>query len=728
MKSFLRAIIIIAAMQSAVVATSNAQTISWPFNGAGSSAAYLEGGEAAASQLQSTPTGGHTFQCVWSAASKNGIGALDPKTLQPENGQSWVAWSIDPATGTDCSNPGTGAISVFTYEQTDSVVGNRLLFNGATTGLGTYANGGVFTANTPGGAAKLIYTSACVATGWDTTANPTVPVETCNLPASITTFLQAQGSMTVAGTDIRPEDAAFATLRTGGTACGAAVASGSQYLGLGYPFAISGTPSTINSFYSTGTFNVTNFTLPSSYSVFRLGAAPVVVQVNQTDGTANGFANTGITNITSGELANFLDGTYSRTQDLQGGTSAGDEGVIVLLREPLSGTFNTMEYNVPNTLENQSSMEVGLNQQSAQVNCAGGSPKNNPQHALTKLVGGVQGERDRVIGTGEMENVLFGASSISTPPVGPVLGWSFWSAPNLQGAYSGRTNYNTNARYLTVDGVDPLMASYGSYTGSSVQGVATATFAAGGSATFTGTGNISLSGFNGCSGTTALLAVSGGVAGAITVTGSGNGCTAAPTTAVCAAAGTGGSTCSAAPNNVVDLTSTLTPAVCPAGTCPAGTIPTPLNGGLTAVTMTNVINGSYPIWSFLRLVCAGSGTPACTAASGVASAAQNFVALGSSVNALHPPDFVPVTNTVNTAWNSIVVRSHFTPPGTPATGTLVGCTPVSNGTTTTGTHAALECGGDVGGVVYTIQGDIDFAIDFQSGLGVKGVGETKRRR
>jgi cation transport regulator ChaC len=54
---------------------------------------------------------------------------------------------------------------------------------------------------------------------------------------------------------------------------------------------------------------------------------------------------------------------------------------------------------------------------------------------------------------------------------------------------------------------------------------------------------------------------------------------------------------------------------------------------------------------------------------------------------------------------------------------------VANGTgPTTGSHAALECGGDVGGVVYTIAGDKDYETDFQSGLGVKEVGEINHRR
>ena len=608
------------------------------FNGAGSSAAFLELAEAAGSNYAIPIPGGDTYQCVWSAKSgaSTGLSMTDGSTFVTENGNSWIAWSIDTSAGgvTDCSTPGPTP-NIDTYVSTDSVIGNRLLFNNSTGLLG----------GTPGTTAGLVYAASgegyannCSATGWDTTANPTKPVEVCTLPAQIVTFLQTAHPMTAAGTDIRPEDAVFATLRVGGTGCGTAVA-GSQYLGLGYGFETG--PSNLVqflSYFGGSPFNVANFTLPGSYSVFRIGAAPVIVHINQMDGTAlgaghAGFADTNITNITSGELANFLDGTSSRTGDM-GQASGTSEGVVVLIREPLSGTYNTMEYNVPNTVENQTSMDVGVNQPSAQVNCNGPGVLSNPMNIPSKTAGGFAGARQRVIGTSEMENVMFGTGTESNLPRGPVLGWSFWSRPNFQNAYSGTVAHsNTDARYLTVDGVDPLMAKYGTYS----------------------------------------------------------------------------------PNPV--------PAsgICSSGTCPAGTIPTLTNGGLSAVTFPHVIDGSYPIWSFLRLVCIGSGTTSCNEASALAAAAQNFVALGSSVTALAPPDFVPVSSST-TAWNSVVVRSHFTPPGT-----TIKCTTVANGTTLTTitAHKAPECGGEVGGVVYSVTGDIDYETDFQTG---KYVGEINHRR
>jgi hypothetical protein len=244
-------------------------------------------------------------------------------------------------------------------------------------------------------------------------------------------------------------------------------------------------------------------------------------------------------------------------------------------------------------------------------------------HIATKA-----GYRSRVIGTGEMLNVLFGVTNIGAPPTGAILGYAFWSTQNFKNAYSGSSPYNTNARYLTVDGVDPLLNFYGPYPGS------------------------------------------------------------------------------AGP--------------CGSGTCPAGTIPTPGNGGVGSVTLANDADGSYPIWSFLRLVCTGRGTSAaCAAANSLTTAAQSFVTFGAAKS---QPDLVPIAS-------ATVVRSHFLPPGI---GTL-GCT-LSNGTIVSDGGAIKginepECGGDVGGEVLTIVSDQDYIKDYQAtGVSSKHTGHTGLRR
>lgn len=81
--------------------------------------------------------------------------------------------------------------------------------------------------------------------------------------------------------------------------------------------------------------------------------------------------------------------------------------------------------------------------------------------------------------------------------------------------------------------------------------------------------------------------------------------------------------------------------------------------------------------------------------------------------------------------SSTVASSHFLPPG-------IGSIPCNSGTVANGTGAGTitgvagipeaECGGDVGVVVLTIEGDIDYKTAFQKSVGKKHTGETGKRR
>jgi hypothetical protein len=142
------------------------------------------------------------------------------------------------------------------------------------------------------------------------------------------------------------------------------------------------------------------------------------------------------------------------------------------------------------------------------------------------------------------------------------------------GGYGWYVNPSTNGGngdpYHISDGTlsnelpSPAVTNYGIGQGY-IQGtgnVGSATYLSGGS--LTGTGSVTLSDFNNsCSGATATMAVAGGVAGAITVTNSGSGCTADPTSAACAS---GTASCS----GTVALTGTLTGGV--AGAYTYGTV------------------------------------------------------------------------------------------------------------------------------------------------------------
>ncbi|ADV83296.1 hypothetical protein [Terriglobus saanensis] len=555
--------------------SANAQTPAVQINGLGSSALFLETGLAASST--SSGLGG---TCVWSSTGSTAGSiavATDTSTggSLTDSGQSWVAWTPSslPASATTCSDANvTSATKVWAYLQTDSVVGDRCLFN---------AN------KTTGAQCSIAYPTAGVAP-----ANLILPAGSeFALPPKVATAL-SNSVVNAAGTDIRPEDAAFAAARStfpGG--CGTAMGTGAnaQYLGLGY-----NNGDNISSFFSTSTFHVVNFTLPSVYSVTPIGATPILVVVN---GDSTGFNNPSspVNNISSDALAKFLDGRNSFTGQALATPVASGAAVTALIREPLSGTYNTMEFNVPNTTVEQTSQDVGLNQPATQRDCNPVGVGLNPMNIMTAS----GGHRRRAIGTGQELSEVLDTTNNGTN----TLGYGFWSVANFKGFTSALA---PNAKYLTVDTIDPLLTNSATHT---------------------------------------------------------------------------------------------------------GVIPTTGSADLAHVTLSHVQDGTYPIWSLLRLVTVD--TTATANAVALSNAAQAFVSSGTSTSR---PDFV-------TANRLTVVRSHFLPP---ATG--VGEPPLASianghvGNITSSNCTAPEAGGDVGGQVFTLAADSTFC----STNGPNG--ETEHRR
>lgn len=507
----------------------------------GSSAFFLEAGLGA-----NLSTGPIDAACVWSASS--GVTATDA-TVSPsavDSGSAWVAWTT--GTGGSCTSPASNAV-IYAYLNTDSVVGNRCLFNGCTL---TYPT-------TDPAPAGLILTGGVADCG--TTGE-------CDLPEVIATKLNAQVT-NVAATDIRPEDAEFAIARALATPCGGAIGT-TQYLGLGYSNG-----GVINSAIpgSTKKFNVVAFKLPATApNVTVVGATAVLFAVHSSN-DANGFATD--SNITSTALAHYLDGTTN--------TTPGGEAANVLLREPLSGTYNTVEYNVTNTTALATSQDVGKNQPAAQRNCilSGGVEVANPTLKFTAANGA---ERLRAIGTGEELTEVGAFTNANTTDNNNNLGYGFWSVANY--ASLGKV---THTGYYTVDGVDPL-----------------------------------------------------------------------------------------------NSTST---------SCKySGVIPTTGTSELACVDMHNVANGSYPVYSLLRMV--NTSTAISSTVSSLASAAQDFVSFGTDTSR---PDFIRPSSMTT-------IREHFTPP----LGLSGSTYPSTNTdgdkqfTTRTACTALPEAGGDVGGVVVTL--------------------------
>jgi ABC-type phosphate transport system substrate-binding protein len=485
------------------------------FNGAGSSAMFNTFGFAA--RLGASPVCGKSGVAHnWS--KKNGASAHDSRSasISDVTGNIWVVWDNSTTPTVICA-----------YLSIDSGIGDRAFFAVPT--------------NT------IVLAPADSGSAGDQLVPTPMPADE-NLPSAVFNALNG-AAFNAAMTDIRPEDALFATNRAMATLT-------ANRSGLGYGPPPIGVP--IHSFFSTksvlpvgfaltGTDPISGKAARSSYTTTNIGASPVVVFVNKTNTLAGHLGSSVFSNVNRFVLASLLGGPQSgfysltRTRDLAPTLGLPSVGIHVMLREPLSGTYNTMEFNIPNSKEIASSQEIGVT-----------PPADNPLNQ--GYASG--GSRQRVVGTGEMV-----AEVAATPDS---LGYSFWGFGNF-------ANVTTSTKYLTVDGVDPIRASY-----------------------------------------------------------------------------TGG-----------------TFPTCPAPPCTG------------ALTFPNVKNGTYPIWSVLRIVTA-SPVP-----TGIANLVHAAIA-----NATTIPDFVP-------ANQLFVFRSHYTQAG------IVG----ANG------HKNPEKGGDVGGAAYTVQADSDNILD-----------------
>lgn len=434
---------VLAVAHFAFASVSHAQNLQ--FLGGGSSALFLELGQSAATFIGANA-------CIWTANISDGnIAAKDvrPATADVQTGKVWVVWDRG-TTGTDCQHP-SADFNVYTYLSVDSVIGDRCYFATDAGGSGCTA---VYTptAAEANAAGNLLGSAAPFA---DSASNASCAgtVSPCIIPTTVTTFLNGKRWF-VAGTDIRPEDAKFASFRAL-TACTTTIFRNpfggglTNTNGLGYnvggPQAGVGVP--IQSFYSAPVFTVLDFNITGNdpitnlpvpgYTVNTVGAQPIVVAVSPAGGTGIGAA----TDINTFTLTLFYNGVLGRSTDLLGPTT-NPSLLTILVREPLSGTFNTFEYSVPNSNEFHTSQELG------NCNSGTGAPGTNPMN-LQSANGAVLAARRRVLGTGEMV-----AQLQATPAGENRIGYFFWSAAN------GSHFTSTNGKYLTVNGVDPLANSY----------------------------------------------------------------------------------------------------------------------------------------------------------------------------------------------------------------------------------------------------------------------------
>lgn len=313
-----------------------------------------------------------------------------------------------------------GSYSIAVYYQVDSTVGVRSFFNSDTvvcptvnTGLAAGANKGY-----PGNS---------------DVAGTAIPNE---ILAAI------NGSIVNAGaTDITPEDARVATERC---------------FALGYSTTIP----IKSSVSSTSLATPVRFNLSArTFTLTSLGADPIVVFINNGP-TFSGLSGSNL-NINSFTLAGYLSGQLNLTSDLTLASGAVQKPVHTYIREPLSGTYNTLEYTNPESLAKlsftggrQSGSTAASGGQEFAVDPTANNPLNEPVTGSAADPAAVANSgRKRAIGTGELIKAVAADTT-------DALGYAFWSTGNFSTGNGG-----ANLRYLTVDGADPIQDSY---TGGSV--------------------------------------------------------------------------------------------------------------------------------------------------------------------------------------------------------------------------------------------------------------------
>jgi len=365
-------------------------------------------------------------------SSANPITLNDPRSssILPEPGNIWIVWNDAAANHT------SGGVVCF-FVVVDSIVGVRSYQARATVSL-------------PAGLVGVADAGIVPLLGF---SGPGGTAET--LPANIQSIVNG-AVINVGITDIRPEDAKFATMRAL-TAYGTQV-TGRSATGVGYgPFPLG---TTIQSSQSGGIANPVDFAIDPGdtdpinssvpvrhYAESGTGAAPVMVFANQQNTGSGHFGDGNYTNINRFVLANVLSGNESHIRAIATVAGEADAGIHVFIREPLSGTYSTMEWCVPNSREVSGDPSWGVGAVSGQESNINPSNNSCTTKPCTVESGNPLwhifangGTRGRVVGSGDM------VTAVNNTADG--FGYSFWNFSSYQG--------KSHIKYLTVDGVDPL--------------------------------------------------------------------------------------------------------------------------------------------------------------------------------------------------------------------------------------------------------------------------------
>ena len=326
--------------------------------------------------------------------------------------------------------------------------------------------------------------------------------------------------ITAGMTDVRPEDALFATTRAL-----SAYSTTGTLAGMGYNQVACGAVGTnqgcgiLDAFDTGKKFNVLNFKLSGTdpvslatvpvYTTLSTGASPLAVLVRNADTSSLGLGNvTGgvykFNNINRAVLASVFNGTLSCTGDILATPSGPGKALATILREPLSGTYNAWEFTAVRTVGGSAATAVKQNTASSTSwvsnddnsqefdpygnlttgpatnfgsgNCgagavnattACGNPLYNPSTGT--CAASAHGFKARAVGTGNVVKVATGGLTNPNLDTTNAIGYAFWSYQNMKPAASGcQTGVSGDvtcstylAHYLTVDGIDPFFVTPG---------------------------------------------------------------------------------------------------------------------------------------------------------------------------------------------------------------------------------------------------------------------------
>ncbi len=387
--------------------------------------------EIANNVANNTWTPGQKATYHWTAKnSANIIDNRDPlNRILPELGNVFVVWIADASDATGNTN----VTDIWAAESVDSTVAVRSFSAQETTGSGAQLQ------VIPAAAGNLISPTSL----WPDGKNDVNLVPATNVSAAIGTSATGTGDVhiNVAFTDLRPEDALYATTRAM-AALNTTTWAGLGYVGpttnIGAPIYTAqgtGTESTPIKFALSGKADPFTKIVVPAYTTIPVGASPIIFVLNNGGTYSSSTANliTGV-GTKSFPLAHLFDGTTTAdTHNPAFGGSGDGAGtpLTLILREPLSGTENVVEFTLFRSTGNtKDSQEVGV------VN-----PTRAPYNPLN-LATPIHGSRQRANSTSEVVNaVKADANSLG------YIFFSFANAAKLSGA-----SWN----YLTLDGVDPL--------------------------------------------------------------------------------------------------------------------------------------------------------------------------------------------------------------------------------------------------------------------------------